>query len=57
MAIPLEEYNEIFAQMPKTGKGDNIELSEEEKAELEKSWSQLDREKVQEKEAANQAFA
>ena len=57
MAIPLEEYNEIFAQMPKTGKGDNIELSEEEKAELEKSWSQLDREKAQEKEAANQAFA
>ena len=42
MAIKLEEYEEICKQMPKGGKGDEIEdLTDEEEEILDKVWKEL----------------
>lgn len=39
MVIPLDEYDEILKQMPdRGGKGDQIELSEEDERALDAAW-------------------
>lgn len=52
MAISLDEYKKINRQMPKRGKGDEIELSEEDERALDKSWEKLAKEKSRKKKAA-----
>lgn len=43
MVIPLDEYDKISAQMPKTNRGDQIELTEEDEAALDRAWAELRR--------------
>lgn len=38
MAISLDEYDQINKQMPKRGKGDESELSEEDESALDAAW-------------------
>lgn len=38
MAIPLKEYEKIFNRRPRTGKGDEAELSQEDELALDRAW-------------------
>lgn len=52
MAISLDEYDKINSQMPKRGKGDEIELSQEDEAALNATWDNLAKEKASKNKSA-----
>ena len=43
MAIKIEEFKKIASRMPKATRGDEMELTEEDEAALDRAWNTLRR--------------